>query len=83
MKLRISGHTFQQHNEHSRPEMESFYSSSKGFKPIYDEEFEGMSMEQDEQRRERLSTYSQQYKPKNAYKHQLRLEAEGKLIIHF
>jgi hypothetical protein len=78
LTLRITGSTFQKHSEHARPELDSFYSSSKGFKPIYSEDYEGMELEGDEDRRERLSSYSKKYSPSQAYKHQLRVEAEAK-----
>jgi hypothetical protein len=34
LTLRISGSAFQKHSEHSRPELDSFYSSNNGFKQI-------------------------------------------------
>jgi len=77
LTLRVSSQMFQKHSEHSRPEMDSFYSSSKGFQHIYSEDFEGMDLERDEQRRERLSTYSKDYSGKDSYKHQIRVEAEA------
>jgi hypothetical protein len=76
LTLRIISDMFQKHSQHSRPEMQDFYSPSKSFQQIY-EDFEGMDLEKDEQRRERFSTYSQQYEPKDAYKHKIRLEAEA------
>ncbi|KAI6212243.1 hypothetical protein M3Y99_01841300 [Aphelenchoides fujianensis] len=79
LKLRISGSAFQKHAEHGRPEMDSFYASgSKGFQPIYEEDFEGMDLEQDEQRQSKLSQYQKKYEGKNAYKHQLKVEAEAR-----
>jgi hypothetical protein len=75
--FRVLSNMFQKHSEHSRPEMDSFYSSSKSFQPIYSEDFEGMELEKDEQRRERLSTYTKEYNGKDSYKHQIRVEAEA------
>jgi len=79
LTLRIISDVFQKHSQHSRPEMESFYHSSpsKNFRQIYDEDFEGMNLDKDEQRRERFSTYSKQYEQKDAYKHKIRVEAEA------
>lgn len=77
LTLRVMGSAFQKHSQHTRPELDSFYSGSNGFKPIYSEEFEGMDLEQDEQRQSSLSTYSKQYKSEDAYRHQIRLEAEA------
>lgn len=37
-----------------------------------------MNLDRDEDRQQRLSTYSQKYSSKDAYKHQLRVEAEAK-----
>jgi len=77
LTLRLIGQTFEKYSEHSRPEMESFYPSKRGFEHIYPEDFENMELEQDEDRRSRISSYSQQYSGKNSYKHQIRLEAEA------
>jgi hypothetical protein len=76
--LRASGSAFQKHATHSRPELDSFYSSGKSFKHIYPEDFEGMDLEQDEQRTSKLNSYSQKYAPSNAYKHEVKLEAEAR-----
>jgi hypothetical protein len=73
----ILSDVFQKHNGHSRPEMDSFYSSSKSFQHIYPEDFEGMELDQDEQRSQRLSTYSQSYNGQDSYKHKIRVEAEA------
>ncbi|KAI6215598.1 hypothetical protein M3Y94_00403700 [Aphelenchoides besseyi] len=79
LKVRVSGSMFQKHNEHSRPEMDSFYTGNKGgFQPIYEEDYEGMELEKDEQRQSRLSSYQKQYSGKNAYKHQLTVETEAR-----
>ncbi|KAI6217766.1 Vitellogenin-6 [Aphelenchoides besseyi] len=79
LKVRVLGSMFQKHNEHSRPEMDSFYTGNKGgFQPIYEEDYEGMELEKDEQRQSRLSSYQKQYAGKNAYKHQLTVETEAR-----
>ncbi|KAI6231775.1 hypothetical protein M3Y95_00417100 [Aphelenchoides besseyi] len=79
LKVRVSGSMFQKHNEHSQPEMDSFYTGNKGgFQPIYEEDYEGMELEKDEQRQSRLSSYQKQYSGKNAYKHQLTVETEAR-----
>jgi len=77
LTLRIKGSAFEKHSEHSRPELDSFYSSSNGFEHIYSEDFEGMELDQDDKRKSSLSTYSKQYQSKDSYKHQLRIEAEA------
>lgn len=64
LTLRLIGSTFEKYSEHSRPELDSFYPSKRGFKHIYPEDFEGMSLEEDETRRSSLSTYSRQYSGK-------------------
>ncbi|KAI6209112.1 hypothetical protein M3Y96_00186500 [Aphelenchoides besseyi] len=79
IKVRISGSMFQKNDQHSRPEMSSFYSSNNGFQSLHDEEFEGMmSGQKDEQRSSQLSSYSQQYSSRNAYKHELKIETEAR-----
>jgi len=77
LTLRVMSTLFEKHPEHSRPELDSFYPSQRGFKHIYEEDYEGMELEKDEARRSRLSTYSQQYNGKDSFKHQLRAELEA------
>lgn len=76
--LRATGSAFGKHSSHSKPELDSFYKSSNGFKHIYPEDFEGMELESDSERSQKLSSYSQKYQTSNAYKHELKLEAEAR-----
>jgi len=77
LTLRVMTDMFQKHPEHTRPELDSFYSSSKGFQHIYSEDFERMDLEKDEDRRERLSSFTKEYKGQDSYKHSIRVEAEA------
>jgi hypothetical protein len=77
LTIRVSGSAFQKHSDHKRPEMDTFYSNSKGFQHIYSEDFEGMNLDNDETRRQSLSGYSQKYSSNDAYKHQIRVDIEA------
>jgi hypothetical protein len=54
--------------------MDSFYSSSsKRFTPIFETEDEGLDFESGEQRRSKLSSFSQRYTPVGSQKHMLKV----------
>jgi hypothetical protein len=76
--FRANGKLFQKTSGNAdspRPDLYNFYSNDAKFEQAHPEDFEDMELENQNERRQKFSTYLDKFQPSKMYKHELTLSA--------